>query len=630
MALLKKINDNLIKVERDDSVFGIVLIALFIMHLRPISSYNFVRLIAPSVLFYLLASTGFWYLRKVGNGRDRSLQPHCVIIYFLFLIYTFILIYVSPSSFESKKIFGQFLIGFIVFFIAYITFNKSQYINYIIVFFILLSFLLSAFGIFQYHFYFNYLLKKYQGVDTGNDQLLGGIIYALRHKRIGSTFGAANIFAGFLTLTFPFYLYVLIDAKKRIVRLIIALLLMVFLYAFFLTSSRGGLLTLIFSFFVTSLLFSLKDKRMMRTFLIVLIVLVILAVAILLVVNLFWQKEKQQEQGIQSPSFFDRLLSSSTIRDRITYLKVGMQLFFRKPLIGYGCGAYAILCSWFLPTTSGSKFAHNFIIQLLCETGIIGTLLFLIFAVLIFKIVIKGIYKPSGEGYTLAKIAIFASMLTFLFNSLLEYSFYFEELFIDWMLLSGMALGLASKDIKNDLTRIDRIYRINKIMIKHHPDNPLYPVYPVKFFSFAIVIVLLLCGLVYTVCLPALSDLYEERGRSFYDAGNDKYAVVMLKQSLLFSKDNYKAYIGLSHLSMSPSPFYGSPNFVIHYLKEAIKYNPFQAYIHNDLGNYYLNIGMYKEAYDELGLAVKYFPANTKYREDLQKAVDLSEGRKRK
>jgi len=616
METLKKINHTLSKLTKNDFVFAIVLIALFIMHLRPISSFYLVRLIAPSVLFYLLISSGLWYLKKEGI---RKLLNPCILIYFLFLIYSYVLIYIAPSSYESKKVFAQFFIGFTIFIIAYLMFNQPKYIASLILFYITLAVILSTFGIFQYHFYFKYLLKKYEGLDTSGDQLLGGILYALKHKRIGSTFGAANIFAGFLTITFPFFIYALTRSKKLLMRISLALLLIIFLYGFFLTSSRGGLLTLIFSFFITSFLFSLKDKRLMKKFLIVFLALIILATIILLLANIFWQEDKQQEQGIQSPSFFDRLLSSSTIRDRITYLTVGIQLFLRNPLIGYGHGSYAILCTQFLPTTSGSKFTHNFIIQLLCETGIIGTTIFLLFALLTISTIFKSIYKSQNEKseYSFAKITVLASILTFLFNGLLEYSFYFEELFIDWMLLSGMALGLTLKDtIVSEQVKNQSILE-NDNTTKSQKQKPIIHE-AILFSTFS---ALLLWGVIYTICLPTLSDLYEERGRSFYNSGNDKYANYMLNKSLSFCKDNYKAYIGLSHLYMSPP--YLNPAQTIYYLKEAVKYNPYQSYIHDDLGNFYLNLGMFKEAYEEIELAVKYFPANIKYKEDLEKVKSI-------
>ncbi len=581
----------------------VILVAFLIMHIRPISSFYMVRLIAPSVLFYILISSSVWIFRREGLKKFFNLP---IAIYFLFLIYSYILIYFSPSSFESKEVFAQFLIGFIVFLIAYLMFNKSQYVIYIFVFYIVLASLLSIFGIFQYHYYFNYLLSKYEGMESGENDFVGGIIYALRHKRIGSTLGAANIFAGFLCITFPFFIYALISAKKLIVRVIVSLLMIIFLYAFFLTSSRGGLLTLIFALVTTAFLFALQDKKMMKKVLIIFVALVVLMIVILLIANIFWQEDKQQDKGIQSASFFDRLLSSSTIRDRITYLKVGIQLFLKNPVFGNGNGSYAILCTQLLPTISGSKFAHNFLIQLLCETGLIGILLFVSFIDLLIMYIYKYGFKSSNNENknSTIQIALLASILTFLFNGLLEYSFYFEELFLDWMLLCGVALGLVTqnKAIKSETENKTSKHksRIKEVIV---------------LISF---LTALLWGLIYTVCLPSLSNLYEERGRAFYESNNNKYAQIMLKQSTSFCKDNYKAYIGLSRIYTSYLPEW-NPTLSIYYLKEAIKYNPHQAFLHNDLGNLYLDLGMFDEAYKEFQIALKYFPANPKYREELNK-----------
>ena len=95
----------------------------------------------------------------------------------------------------------------------------------------------------------------------------------------------------------------------------------------------------------------------------------------------------------------------------------------------------------------------------------------------------------------------------------------------------------------------------------------------------------------------------------------------MLKQSVSFSKDNYKAYIGLNRIYTSYLPEW-NPTLAVYYLEEAIRYNPYQAYLHNDLGNLYFRFGMFGEAYKEFQIALKYFPSNPKYQEELNEVKD--------
>ncbi len=75
--------------------------------------------------------------------------------------------------------------------------------------------------------------------------------------------------------------------------------------------------------------------------------------------------------------FQDGMLVGHNFLQRVQYLIDGWKLFLKSPLIGYGLGSTEGLYTSVQPYYYQSLFAHNHILQVLCDMGLLGLIAFL-------------------------------------------------------------------------------------------------------------------------------------------------------------------------------------------------------------------------------------------------------------
>lgn len=73
----------------------------------------------------------------------------------------------------------------------------------------------------------------------------------------------------------------------------------------------------------------------------------------------------------------DDLLTSKSFLQRAEYVKDGLTIFLKSPLIGSGLGATENLTRGVQRFAYESKYSHNHVLQVLCESGILGLAAFL-------------------------------------------------------------------------------------------------------------------------------------------------------------------------------------------------------------------------------------------------------------
>jgi O-antigen ligase len=81
---------------------------------------------------------------------------------------------------------------------------------------------------------------------------------------------------------------------------------------------------------------------------------------------------------------------NATAETRDIYYRFALEVFWRSPLLGVGWGGFAVAAG--LTDTSGN-WAHNLVLELLAETGIIGMLAFVIFL----GFVLRGFVRDQGD-----------------------------------------------------------------------------------------------------------------------------------------------------------------------------------------------------------------------------------------
>lgn len=155
--------------------------------------------------------------------------------------------------------------------------------------------------------------------------------------------------------------------------------------------------------FITGWLLLIKPKQMKLRLLVISIVSIALTGIFLpdeMKTTLIMNQTASQQQSTEG---------------RINATQAGWETFKKHPMLGYGYGNYTFAVDQALNQNSTlpyASFAPNIPIQLLIEKGIIGSLLYLLLAIAVFRTVIKHKKRPESSiiGYTL--LALTAKEMT--------------------------------------------------------------------------------------------------------------------------------------------------------------------------------------------------------------------------
>ncbi len=181
-----------------------------------------------------------------------------------------------------------------------------------------------------------------------------------------------------------------------------------------LTSSRGGCIAFLF----TGLFIILIYFKKLLTFknLIGLPVLLGMATVILFFsLNLYTQNPLRPTISKFQYHATD-LLSGAAFDERAETIQTAYQLFLEKPLLGWGIGSYGPLISKDpnQAPSSGWPIVNNILIEVLAETGIIGTALLLLFCYYIFLRSLQAWILSKKQKDPLPKSLLIGSTACFL------------------------------------------------------------------------------------------------------------------------------------------------------------------------------------------------------------------------
>ncbi|AXO95508.1 O-antigen ligase family protein [Bacillus cereus] len=206
--------------------------------------------------------------------------------------------------------------------------------------------------------------------------------------RIYGMAGGPNELALYLTLAFLISLYLLQNASV-LMKYIVYIGLTLIATTLWLTYSRGAFLTiLIFAFLYIIIQRSIPYWK---TLLIVTLTSFLCATGISLMTNYF-------EGDSLGTKRFSEALSEETVElskqdGRIYYVKKALEIFQDKPITGYGFGTFGDAATqtysspiYKIYNITWNFYSDNQYIQLLAETGILGTILILIFTLGMFSI----------------------------------------------------------------------------------------------------------------------------------------------------------------------------------------------------------------------------------------------------
>jgi O-antigen ligase len=332
------------------------------------SNTNFINLIIVSIIPFLIwgpffpdlivsFSALFFLFYVFKNKEFYFFYNKPLIIFFIFCIYCILLsIFVAEDmmlSFESSLFY--FRIGVFSCFIWYLI-DKDK--NILTLFYYALVLCFSALVIDGYIQYFT-------GVNLAG--------FKISDIRVSSFFGDELIMGSYLSRLFPLlFALFLIKKKQKYEIYFIGLLFILVDVLIFMSGERSAFFFLNLSTIFIIILIKEHQKFRLITFIIAIISVVILSL----------NSSKLNERMFKGPAEDMGLVKSS--KEAVIFssqhdsvFRTAYNMFKDQPLLGHGPKMFRVICKdqkYSTGTAPCMTHPHNFYIQLLAETGIIGFL----------------------------------------------------------------------------------------------------------------------------------------------------------------------------------------------------------------------------------------------------------------
>jgi O-antigen ligase len=316
----------------------------------------------------------------------------------------------------------------LLFFLATESFQTEDQVRRFVWFLLSLGFVVSLFGIIQ-HFSFNGKLYWFVSLPSGAGPF--------------GPFVNGDHFAGFVELTAPLGLALLLFRSRRREQVTLLLLFTIVpVAALILSASRGGIIGLVLEFALLALLS--RAHRIGRKQLLG-------AVAIALVAGSFvvWLGVSKAIQR------FEQLTHGGISRElRVSIYQDTWQIFLDHPLVGTGLGTLVAVYPRYASFYNGLTVdhAHNDYVELLSDTGMVGGLIGLSFIGLLSW---RGLASLQLARSSLARATIAGSLVAcsgLLVHSLVDFNLHIPANTLIFLLLSCLATA-GVKAPSNELTR---------------------------------------------------------------------------------------------------------------------------------------------------------------------------------
>ena len=248
-----------------------------------------------------------------------------------------------------------------------------------------------------------------------------------------------------------------------------SLILVFQIWTLLVTYSRGGMLALFIAVLITCVIIIIKFNKsinfkpirpLLNTFL---IGISLLYVAIFLFQSIAPGVAEAQSQTtirdtisrIDSRSVvtdrgtditISELADPASMRLRVSYWRVGMRMFLDNPWTGVGLGNFGVAYPVYQGITDGDvREAHNSFLQIFCETGIVGGILFILFWCVVLLSMISALLKEQDRLHFILLAGGFCGLLAFLGHAFIDINFSHPGLGMLVMTWAGLWLAFAKR-----------------------------------------------------------------------------------------------------------------------------------------------------------------------------------------
>lgn len=282
-----------------------------------------------------------------------------------------------------------------------LSFESSLFYFRVIVFSFLISYLINYNKILLVYFYNVFLFCFSILIIDGYIQYIVGkniFLIPSDYGRIASFFGSELVLGSYLTRLFPlFFSLFLIMKKKKFDNLIMATIFILLDVLIFLTGERTAFFLLnISTIFIILLINEYKIFRLV-TFLISVVIIFFISLSNDQIrnrminkpfLNLKSQFEITDNLNLQNSQYETSIQKTIFTYEHSKIYYAAYEMFKDKPILGHGPKLFRIVCKDYKYNSNEdtcSTHPHNFYLQLLSETGLLGFFFILIALFYVFK-----------------------------------------------------------------------------------------------------------------------------------------------------------------------------------------------------------------------------------------------------
>lgn len=499
-------------------------------------------------------------------SKNKKINLFLILLPFIFSLSVFILNFLSVNLYSSQKEVLKFFVFSFLF--VFIVLQDRKTVDKLIFAVILVSMIVSIRALYQYFSGFSYMQKHFSRAE-----ITQGGFYAwelLKQHRVVSWFSSPGLLASYLVIICPVvFSYILKSFQEHKPKkvFVFSLIFILLFAALLVTKAIGAYLSLILGLiFLALFLFFQKKKIIFHKG-----ILCILAL-LLLVSGIAFTRRADYFLNFKNPQ--------NSITQRLYYWKTATAMIREHPVAGIGIGNFGIIYPQFKYAQANETiYAHNIFLHLWAETGIFPLFFLVIFIVYIFK-------KTLTQQTDIVKIGFLSGSFAFLLHNLIDYSFFIAQVAHLWWIITGCMLVSGKDDSRPRRNKFD------------------YNIINLKFVFCGLVLFLLS-----NICIEYVVEKKIDKALSFYEKGQYGQAINYVKESLRFRPNNDGAYYFLAHIHRKHNQNNFS-DFVVDNYKKAISFNRQYSFYYHELGRYYLEHQMPKQAEEFLRLAVNLYPTN--------------------
>ena len=327
-----------------------------------------------SVLFLVLTFKFKLWVTFYNNLFSKIFFLFCLLILLRSLFSENILLSLQSSVFYFR--FGLFSLA-----VYYLTSKKIHFLR--LLFYMLLVI---------YLFLFIDSFSQFLFGRNISESIIGYTYENKENFRITSFFGKDEVLGSYISRLFPLviYLYFKLDVFKADKHYILISIITLFS---FLTVLISGERTSIALFIITLLIFLFSSNNLRKIYFYLILSVIIISTIVINFDERIKIRLVDQTVNQMFGSKTDKIVIFSKIYEG--HYKIALNMFLEKPLVGHGTKIFRHYCSKpenFVSGNACTTHPHNILMQFLAETGLIGTIFYILVIYFLIKYLLNNFY----------------------------------------------------------------------------------------------------------------------------------------------------------------------------------------------------------------------------------------------